>query len=39
VRSAAPAGELWRLSFADIGEVAIYCPECAAREFGRDTGE
>lgn len=21
-------------SFADIGEVAIYCPECAEREFG-----
>lgn len=27
-------GELWRLLFADIGEVAIYCPECAEREFG-----
>jgi hypothetical protein len=27
-------GELWRLLFADIGEVAIYCPECAAKEFG-----
>jgi hypothetical protein len=26
-------GELWRLYFADIGEVAIYCPECAEREF------
>jgi hypothetical protein len=20
-------GEIWRLLFADIGEVAIYCPE------------
>jgi hypothetical protein len=29
-------GELWRLYFADIGEVAIYCPECAEREFGDD---
>jgi hypothetical protein len=29
------AGELWRLLFADIGEVVIYCPACAQREFGR----
>ena len=28
------AGELWRLLFADIGEVVTYCPECAEREFG-----
>jgi hypothetical protein len=28
----AKRGELWRLLFADIGEVAIYCPECAERE-------
>jgi hypothetical protein len=27
-------GEIWRLLFTDIGEVAIYCPECAEREFG-----
>jgi NAD-dependent SIR2 family protein deacetylase len=27
-------GELWRLLFADIGEIAVYCPECAEREFG-----
>lgn len=27
------AGEAWQLRFADIGEVAIYSPECAAREF------
>jgi len=26
--------ELWNLHFADIGELAIYCPECAEREFG-----
>jgi hypothetical protein len=31
------ASELWRLYFADVGEVAIYCPECAKREFG-ETG-
>jgi hypothetical protein len=30
------AGELWRLYFADIGEVAIYCPACAEREFSDD---
>jgi hypothetical protein len=28
------AGELWRLLFADLGEVGIFCPECAEREFG-----
>ena len=27
-------GEVWRVLFADISEVAIYCPECAEREFG-----
>jgi DNA-directed RNA polymerase subunit RPC12/RpoP len=27
-------GELWRLYFSDAGEVAIYCRECSAREFG-----
>lgn len=27
-------GELWHVYFADLGEVAIYCPECAEREFG-----
>jgi hypothetical protein len=26
------AGETWRLMFADISEVVIYCPACAARE-------
>jgi len=25
--------EVWRVYFADIGEVVIYCPECAEREF------
>jgi Zn finger protein HypA/HybF involved in hydrogenase expression len=25
--------ELWRLYFADLGEVAVYCPQCASREF------
>jgi hypothetical protein len=29
-------GEVWRLYFADIGEVVIYCPQCAEREFGSD---
>ena len=29
-----PAGELWHLRFADLGEVVIFCPECAEREFG-----
>jgi hypothetical protein len=33
------AGETWRIVFADIGEVAIYCLECAEREFGQqETG-
>jgi hypothetical protein len=27
-------GETWRIVFADIGEAATYCPECAEREFG-----
>ena len=27
-------GERWSLRFADIGEVAVYCPECDEREFG-----
>jgi DNA-directed RNA polymerase subunit RPC12/RpoP len=26
--------ERWRIYLADTGEVAIYCPECAGREFG-----
>jgi hypothetical protein len=34
-REAGP-GELWRLFFADLREVAVYCPECAEREFGSD---
>jgi len=25
---------LWHLLFVDIGEVAVYCPGCAEREFG-----
>lgn len=29
-------GELWRLFFADVGEVAACCPNCAEREFGED---
>ena len=29
-----PAGEVWRIVFADIGEAATYCPVCAEREFG-----
>jgi hypothetical protein len=28
--------EIWLLYFADTGEVAIYCPECAEREYGGD---
>jgi hypothetical protein len=31
-------GEIWRLLFVDLGEVAIYCPECAEREFGSGEG-
>ncbi len=34
-REAEP-GEPWCLRFADLGEVAVYCPECAEREFGED---
>jgi hypothetical protein len=34
-REAVP-GELWRLLFADLGEVAVYCPDCAECEFGDD---
>jgi hypothetical protein len=34
-REAEP-GELWRLFFADLGEVAAYCPDCAEREFASD---
>ena len=26
-------GERWSLRFADLGEVAVYCPECDDREF------
>ena len=29
-------GERWRLWFADLGEVAVYCPECDEREFGAE---
>jgi endogenous inhibitor of DNA gyrase (YacG/DUF329 family) len=32
----AERGELWRLFLADLGEVAVYCPACAAREFDED---
>jgi hypothetical protein len=28
--------EIWLLYFADTGEVTIYCPDCAEREFGGD---
>jgi hypothetical protein len=27
-------GERWTLRFADLGEVAVYCPERDEREFG-----
>jgi hypothetical protein len=27
-------GERWSLRFADLGEVAVYCPGCDEREFG-----
>ena len=30
-------GEVWHLHFVDLGEIAIYCPECAEREFGEST--
>ena len=26
--------EIWRAYFVDIGEVALFCPHCAEREFG-----
>jgi hypothetical protein len=26
-------GERWSLRFADLGEVAVYCPGCDEREF------
>jgi hypothetical protein len=35
-RTPRPA-EVWRLYFADIGKVAIYCPDCAEREFNEPT--
>ena len=28
------SGERWSLRFADLGEVAVYCPECDELEFG-----
>jgi hypothetical protein len=28
------SAERWRAYIADFDEVAIYCPACAAREFG-----
>ena len=31
-------GELWRLYFADVGEIAIYCPECAERGSAQTQG-
>jgi hypothetical protein len=34
-REAEP-GELYRLFFADLAEVAVYCPACAEREFTED---
>jgi len=33
------AVETWRIVFADIGEAAIYFPDCAAREFGSADAE
>jgi hypothetical protein len=32
-------GEVWRVLFADIGEVYVFCPVCAEREFGQRVGE
>jgi hypothetical protein len=29
---------VWRILFADIGEVVTYCPEGAEREFGEIRG-
>jgi len=26
-------GERWSLRFAELGEVAVYCPDCDRREF------
>jgi hypothetical protein len=28
--------EVWCLYFADVGEVVLYCPDCAPREFGTE---
>jgi hypothetical protein len=32
-------GEVLRVLFADLGEAVTYCPECAEREFGEDSGK
>ena len=29
-------GERWSLRFAELGEVAVYCPDCDRREFSDD---
>jgi hypothetical protein len=39
VRTLASAREVWRVLFADIGEVYVFCPECAEREFGEEANE
>ena len=28
------AGETWQVYFVDLGEVALYCPDCSERDFG-----
>ena len=33
-KRAPAAGEVWRLHFVDLEEVAPYCPSCAKRAFG-----
>ena len=32
------AGEVWRVLFADVGEVYVFCLGCAEREFGEAPG-
>ena len=41
MRTIARPGEVWRLLFADkvAREAVTYCPECAEREFGEDSGK
>lgn len=30
--------EVWRVYFLDVAEACLYCPDCAEREFGDDSG-